>query len=206
MQAYIYTESKQPGGFDIKNDWQDIAIAAGTGAVAGALIGSGVGASAGTAMLASAAGVGMAGNLISDHAENFLTGEDFSASEHVLTASAGAAQGLIGGQLTTVATGTLGFTAQIVNAGLWGGVDETLQSEIHGTASIEDFGYGFVSNATSEFFTLGIMKAVRWDPDAGIWVEPPHGADELLGVTGPAFGTFGNWFVKEEIKRWGNKQ
>jgi RHS repeat-associated protein len=201
---YIYTESRQPGGFDLHSDWKDLAVAAGTGAVAGALIGSGVGASAGAAMLASAAGVGMAGNIISDHAENVLTGEDFSAEEHVITSAAGAAQGLVAGQLTTVTTGTVQVGAQLLNAGVWGGLDETAQSGIDGTATLEDFGNGFVSNAVSQAFNLGMNKMISWDPDAGVWIDPPTGSRELIDVITPAFSTFGNWVVREEQRRWKN--
>ncbi|MBI4738411.1 hypothetical protein HY772_02410 [Candidatus Woesearchaeota archaeon] len=201
---YIYTESRQPGGFDLQSDWKDLTVAIGTGAIAGALIGSGVGASAGAAMFASAAGVGMAGNIVSDHAENFLTGEDFSAEEHMITSATGAAQGLVAGQLTTVTTGAAGIGAQLLNAGMWGGLDETLQSGMEGSATLEDFGNGFISSATSEAFALGMMKIVRWDADSGVWIEPPKGVDDLFGVTMPAHGTFWNWAVREEQKKWKN--
>jgi RHS repeat-associated protein len=77
---YIYSESKQSDGFNFKDDWADLAVAAGTAAVAGGLIGSGVGAVAGVEMLG---GIGMAGALVVDHATNIATGSDFSIPNHI---------------------------------------------------------------------------------------------------------------------------
>ncbi len=148
--------------------------------------------------------MGMAGNIISDHAENVLTGEDFSAEEHLITSTAGAAQGLVAGQLTTVTTGTVQVGAQLLNAGVWGGLDETAQSGIDGSATLEDFKDGFVSNTVSQAFNLGFNKFVSWDADAGVWIEPPTGGRELVDVITPAFSTFGNWIVREEQRRWRN--
>jgi RHS repeat-associated protein len=77
---YIVSESQQADGFDFKNDWKDLAVATGTGALAGALIAT----PGGTAL-----GIGMASGLIADHATNIITSEDFSVAGNVEAGAVG---------------------------------------------------------------------------------------------------------------------
>jgi len=83
-------------------------VAAGAGALAGGLIGSGIGAAAvltgAQASVAVGAGTGLAGAALSDHMSNIANGQDFVAAEHATTS----AFGLVSGAVSMAPAFTLG--------------------------------------------------------------------------------------------------
>ena len=125
-------------------DWGDLLVATGEGAVAGALI-----ATPGTQAL----GISMAANSIGDHAGNLLTGDDFSASSHLITgatglATAGTSVKAIGIIDRFVASkfvtnpAVMASMGKVLNAGFWGGVEGGLSGAAEGSFQWEDVALG----------------------------------------------------------------
>ena len=99
---FIVNESHQPDRLDLHlsgtwdngpvvsfgNDWGDLFVSTGGGALSGGLIASG-----GT--VAVAIGASMAANQTMDHATNSLTGSDFSWQKHAMATATGAAAAVV---------------------------------------------------------------------------------------------------------------
>lgn len=141
---------------DVGEDWGDLLVATGEGAVAGALIATPGG---------QAAGISMAASLISDHIENQVTGEDFSASEHLIEGGFGAVSGGTGklvlagvASKTALAAGTVSDDLMIgsaaLNSGFWGGVkggvNAAMQDDNIGKGILSGAGTGVLSGAWSK--------------------------------------------------------
>ncbi len=87
--AFIYTYNCAI--HNVEMNGTDLAIAAGVGLAAGTLIGSGVGATAGIGLIASAAGTGMAASAVE---YTIAAGSEYSSEEMVTNAAIGAATGI----------------------------------------------------------------------------------------------------------------
>ncbi|MCP4088979.1 MAG: RHS repeat-associated core domain-containing protein, partial [Gammaproteobacteria bacterium] len=135
---YLFNENRQDGidlqinisfdnglNVDVGDDWKDLLVATGEGAVAGALIGSG-----------QPAGISMAANIVGDHVENYVSGEDFSATEHLTTGIIGAVEGYVGGKYISSYVKSTSWVkngvdnigqnvlANAIQGGIFGGIDE----------------------------------------------------------------------------------
>jgi len=86
--AFVYTYNCAI--HNVEMNGADLAWAAGTGLVAGALIGSGVGATAGIGVIASAAGIGMATSAIG---YTIAAGADYKSEEMLVSATIGGLAG-----------------------------------------------------------------------------------------------------------------
>ena len=166
---YLWNESRQPGGINLNikvslsnglkvdvGDWGDLLVATGEGAVAGALI-----ATPGTQAL----GISMAANLVGDHAGNLLTGDDFSASNHLISGATGLATAgtsvkavgvidkFVASKFVTnpAVTASLG---KVLNAGFWGGVEGGLSGAAEGNFQWKDVAFGAGGNAAQEWMTI----------------------------------------------------
>jgi RHS repeat-associated protein len=139
---FLWSESQQSDGINLKDDWADVLISFGEGAVAGALL-----VTPGTQQIA----VGMISNMAGDHIENLITGDNFSAGEHIITGVTGAVSSYIGG-LNIIRGSTVRLA---LNAGFWGGVDNLGSAAIEGNASLGDFATGFIQNGVNQYISIG---------------------------------------------------
>jgi len=120
--AGLYWLNVQSSGQDF--NWNEAAVSAGTGAVAGALIGTGVGAPAllaGTATatavtVAASTGIGIATGGGTYLAANTIIGSEYDQTDFVLSSAVGGATGLAG----PLGAGTTSVRAMLLNAAAGG--------------------------------------------------------------------------------------
>jgi hypothetical protein len=80
---------------DAGEDWGDFGIATASGALSGAMIASGN-------PFGASMGMSMAANQVADHATNSLTGQDFSAAQHLMRGTTGLASGALSPGVGTI--------------------------------------------------------------------------------------------------------
>jgi len=173
-----------PTGIEMGDDWGDLAVATGTGAVAGALMPAGG--------VWSVAGGGMASNVVAEHMTNLMTGKDFSAPYHAyssMVAASGAVATAGVGTITNtfVKTGSqfLDDAIGIGARGITGGVHDTLAdlSQPYKRKQMQDFGSNIAWNIVGETFgqTLGVLGG-EWVN--GAWGMTTHQGYAFWGAWG----------------------
>jgi len=174
-------------------------VAAGAGALAGGLIGSGIGAAAvltgAQASVAVGAGMGLAGAALSDHLSNIANGQNFVAAEHATTSAFGLVSGAVsmapaltlGGRVAYGAT--LGLMETITMAGVRGestiSHGDMLSGTIRGAGAMilgEAIAIPFTAQGATRVVpgeglattTSTLMTNALWDPSTNWGYDPEY--------------------------------
>lgn len=135
--------------------WTDLAIVAGAGAAGGALIGTGVGAAPGLAMVAGAAGVGTVASAEGYMSANSITGDSFDRTDFLIETGAGAVEGAVAGiPGVNPLVPILGST--VVGGGVSIAKDVAHGRQVDPYQALTGAGQGLVSGAAAWAFTGGI--------------------------------------------------
>ena len=188
---YLWNESAQSDGIDLSigltwdgwlptgveagDDWGDLAVATGSGAVAGALMPLGG--------VYAVAGAGMASNIVADHMSNVMTGEDFSPVEHVYTGLVGVSTGIATAGVGTVTSTFVKTGSQLLDNAIGvgaravtGGYMDTV-SDLDALSGQEPYSFStnLAWNVAGETFgqTLGVL--------GNDWVEGTWGMTRAEG-------------------------
>jgi len=173
---FAINESQQPDGLDLHlsaswgnglvfsagDDWGDLFVSAGGGALSGGLIASG-GAAAVTI------GASMAANQAVDHGINSLTGSDFSWHNHVMATATGAASGV-------VSPGASALAARLPSVAL---APPIAQLAVKTVASGGTTG---LINATGDYVLGAASGKGEWDNGTVIWSVVAAGTGQMSGA------------------------
>jgi hypothetical protein len=173
--AYVVNESRQEDGFNLAEDWVDLAVAASSGAVSGA-------------MISTPLGIGMAAAQAGDHITNLMFGEDFSAAGHMLEGVTGGAAGFVAKPAALLGkTGATQRLAQAVGTSVVEGVgvvavdagegQATWGSFLRGaTWGLANIGYGKLTDLGKE--GLSRNQETVWNLATGIYFEGFKGGSQ----------------------------
>jgi len=194
---YIWSETQQSDGFNLSSDSGDLVRAALQGAAIGGLIGSGVGASEGLALIAGEAGLGAASNLVSDQVGNLITGDNYNATTTSIDAVMGGFTGVATMRAGGLAANSIAGGLNVLNYGLNSAVtkDSVTPGGMAGS-----FASGFVGQAWSTSSASSMMQPHYEDFGEGVMRMTYKGASSqeakiFSNTITPAFQAWGESII-----------